>query len=59
MALPMGGSSCPALTTIPNSSLQEFSLPLTAFDVTSESKSGCGVVAKQVVVFVVFYWLSF
>lgn len=43
-ALLDNGPECsyPILNLIPNSTMKEFWLPLHAFDVTAQSKSGCG-----------------
>ena len=45
----LDGSYCPSkpfLTLIPMDSMEDFYLPLTAFDLTAESKNGCGGLTK-------------
>lgn len=41
---PATSESKPTLSVIPNTSLKEFWLPLSSFDVSARSKTGCGAV---------------
>lgn len=43
MSSDVGGFGRTCLQTVPNSSLEEFWLPLTSFNVDASSKSGCRV----------------